>query len=72
MALHVPSCIAVQCTTWTNHDQIQCNLENESNNWQTYLPNVFVFFISPLDDMDTVLLKMSAVKGKWKGQNIVN
>lgn len=33
---------------------------------------VFVFFISPLHDLITVLLKISTVKGKWKGHNIVN
>lgn len=31
-----------------------------------------LFFISPLDDKNTVLLKISAVQGKWKGQNKVN
>jgi len=33
---------------------------------------VFVFFISPLHDLITVLLKISTVKGKWKEHNIVN
>lgn len=33
---------------------------------------VFVFFFSPLHDLITVLLKISTVKGKWKGHNIVN
>lgn len=44
------------------------------NNRNLLLKFVFCpFFISPLDDDEnTVLLKISAVQGKWKGQNKVN
>ena len=33
------------------------------------LGNIFVFFISPLTDLNTAVLKQNAVTGKWKGQD---